>query len=1078
MRIVIDMQGAQTESGFRGIGRYTMAFSQAVVRNRGEHEIILALSGLFPETIEPIRAAFDGLLPQENIKVWYSTGPVRNCDPDNEWRSRVAQLIREAFLASLRPDIVHLTSLFEGYNDDAVTSIGVFDQLTPVSISLHDLTHLLSPDHYLKPDPGYERFYRQKVTCLEQASVLLVTSQSLEKDAKKVLDLNEDRIINVSCNIEAEFCETDWDSAAHRAIGTWINYLSDNHDFSIISRLNEKRPKLAFISPLPPERTGIADYSAKLLPALADYYEINMIVAQNQVDFPEMNRYGTVRDLQWFKDHACEINRIIYHIGNSPYHQHMLALLREIPGTVVLHDFYISHLLNWMEVHAQQNATLVKALYAAHGYPAVRDRFKAGNLETAVMAYPANLEVLQCAQGVVVHSEYARQLAGQWYGEDAAEEWQVIPLVRSPPTREGNRETARASLGLAADDFVICSFGFVGHTKLNHRLLNAWLASTLAQDARCKLIFVGENPSGDYGNELSRIIRRSNSENKICITGFVTTEEFQNYLFATDVAVQLRTHSRGESSAAMLDCLNHGLPTIVNANGSMAELAANTVWLLPDNFTDAELIEALETLWRCPQQRQQLGRHARDYIVRHHTPEYCAKRYAAAIEHFHSRSATKTPALLQTVARLNGHTPHDVECQQIAKAISASLPLMRPARRLLLDVSSTCRNDLKTGIERVARALMLALLEASPDGYRVEPVYLCEIDNGWYYRFARRYTLELLNCPTAILHDDILEPECGDVLLALDLSGDMLIRANQAGLFTYYRNHGVALYSLVFDLLPVLLPQAFPPGANQSHEHWLQVISKFDGAVCISKAVADELAAWRETNLSADDSKRSFDISWFHLGADIANSAPNKGFPKNAGSVLKQVAKRPSFLMVGTIEPRKGHLQTIAAFTQLWNHGVDVNLIIVGQEGWKTGVPENMRRTIPEIVHTLKNHPEKENRLFWLGKVSDEYLEKVYAASAGLIAASEGEGFGLPLIEAAQHKLPIIARDIPVFREVAGEHAFYFSGNQPESLAESIKYWLKLYAKKAHPKSNALPWLTWQESAERISQIVCKTEVG
>ena len=63
MRIVIDMQGAQTESRYRGIGRYSLSFAQAVVRNRGEHEIILALNGLFPETIEPIRGTFDKLLP-------------------------------------------------------------------------------------------------------------------------------------------------------------------------------------------------------------------------------------------------------------------------------------------------------------------------------------------------------------------------------------------------------------------------------------------------------------------------------------------------------------------------------------------------------------------------------------------------------------------------------------------------------------------------------------------------------------------------------------------------------------------------------------------------------------------------------------------------------------------------------------------------------------------------------------------------------------------------------------------------------------------------------------------------------
>ncbi len=117
MRIVIDMQGAQTKSRFRGIGRYTMSFTQAIVRNRGEHEVLLALSGFFPETIEPVRAAFNGLLPQENIRVWHAPGPVMEAYAANDGRREMAELIREAFLASLQPDVIHISSLFEGYVD-------------------------------------------------------------------------------------------------------------------------------------------------------------------------------------------------------------------------------------------------------------------------------------------------------------------------------------------------------------------------------------------------------------------------------------------------------------------------------------------------------------------------------------------------------------------------------------------------------------------------------------------------------------------------------------------------------------------------------------------------------------------------------------------------------------------------------------------------------------------------------------------------------------------------------------------------------------------------------------------------
>jgi glycosyltransferase involved in cell wall biosynthesis len=88
------------------------------------------------------------------------------------------------------------------------------------------------------------------------------------------------------------------------------------------------------------------------------------------------------------------------------------------------------------------------------------------------------------------------------------------------------------------------------------------------------------------------------------------------------------------------------------------------------------------------------------------------------------------------------------------------------------------------------------------------------------------------------------------------------------------------------------------------------------------------------------------------------------------------------------------------------------------------------------------------------------------------IAASFGEGFGLPLIEAARHKLPILAREIPVFREVASNHASYFKGTEPEALASSIRNWLALYAQDAHPKSDHIRWCTWAENAEQLRGIL------
>jgi glycosyltransferase involved in cell wall biosynthesis len=182
-----------------------MSFAQAIASNRGEHEVIIALSGLFSETINPIRKAFHGLLPPENIVVWHAPSPVREVANGNEWRRETAELIREAFIASLKPDVIHICSLFEGYVDDAVTSVDKFNQTVPVSISLYDLIPLLNPGHYLKPNFSYEKYYLRKIEYLKRASVLLAISEFSCQEGISHLGLSENSIVNISTDASLKF---------------------------------------------------------------------------------------------------------------------------------------------------------------------------------------------------------------------------------------------------------------------------------------------------------------------------------------------------------------------------------------------------------------------------------------------------------------------------------------------------------------------------------------------------------------------------------------------------------------------------------------------------------------------------------------------------------------------------------------------------------------------------------------------------------------------------------------------------------------------------------------------------------
>jgi Glycosyltransferase len=128
---------------------------------------------------------------------------------------------------------------------------------------------------------------------------------------------------------------------------------------------------------------------------------------------------------------------------------------------------------------------------------------------------------------------------------------------------------------------------------------------------------------------------------------------------------------------------------------------------------------------------------------------------------------------------------------------------------------------------------------------------------------------------------------------------------------------------------------------------------------------------------------------------------------------------------------------------------------------------------VEHVIDLIRTHKELNKRLFWLSGISDEYLEKIYASSTCFIMASEGEGFGLPIIEAARHKLPIIARDIPVFREIAGDSAYYFPNDKsPQTLANTIENWLNLYKENKHPKPYGIIYITWKENVKRLLEVL------
>lgn len=218
MRIVIDLQGAQTSgSRNRGIGRYSLSLAQAILRRRCGHEVMIALSGHFPDTIEAIRSDFDGLLPQENIRIWTTPSPVCDSDSSNLCRRKASEQIREAFLASLKPDMVLVSSLFEGLGDDSVTSVGLFSRSIPTAVTLYDLIPFIYSGLYLE-NPVTRSWYLRKIDHLRRADLLLAISESSRRDAIAYLGLPGDSVINVSTAAQDCFQPAIISSEAERQI--------------------------------------------------------------------------------------------------------------------------------------------------------------------------------------------------------------------------------------------------------------------------------------------------------------------------------------------------------------------------------------------------------------------------------------------------------------------------------------------------------------------------------------------------------------------------------------------------------------------------------------------------------------------------------------------------------------------------------------------------------------------------------------------------------------------------------------------------------------------------------------------
>jgi glycosyltransferase involved in cell wall biosynthesis len=303
-----------------------------------------------------------------------------------------------------------------------------------------------------------------------------------------------------------------------------------------------------------------------------------------------------------------------------------------------------------------------------------------------------------------------------------------------------------------------------------------------------------------------------------------------------------------------------------------------------------------------------------------------------------------------------------------------------------------------------------------------------------------------------------MECRADDILVLLDSSW----HADFFPVAEKLQRQGVSIVSVIYDLIPLTHPQFCDGPLVQVFDRWFDWIANTaNGFIAISSTIRDQVHAEVERRLGSEQTRsRWFDF--FHLGSELDQVDDGKTVRP---AVQKLFASGLSvYLMVSTIEPRKNHAYLLDAFERLWENGSDVVLCFVGRIGWKN----------ERLIERVKKHPQLNRRLYMFNDLDDVELEYAYGHAKSLVFPSFVEGFGLPLVEAMQRGLPVMASDIPVFREIGGDFISYFDLHQPESLGWLVVQFESSGVFPARQKMRDWSWLGWEDSARQLVQRVLR----
>ncbi|MDX2149155.1 MAG: glycosyltransferase [Bryobacteraceae bacterium] len=430
--------------------------------------------------------------------------------------------------------------------------------------------------------------------------------------------------------------------------------------------------RIALFSPLPPARSGIADYTAALLDPLRRLAEVQTFD-------------GEQRGFD-----SSQYDALVYQLGNNEYHAAAYEAALRHPGIVVLHEANLHHLIAEMTIkRGDWDAYLREVEY--NGGPAALahgQRVRALEVGPDYEGLPMLRRVLEKSTGVIVHSRAVRdQVRAAGYQGPVG----VIP--HGAWVADGDRNGYRFRLGLDETTPLVGIFGFLKPYKRIAESLRAF-RRLVRVEPRAKMILVGE-PHPDF--PVASLIQSLELTPLVRVLGFVPVEDLTGYMAACDVVLNLRYPTVGESSGTLLRALGLGRAVVVSDVGSFREYPDDVCLKAPVDGREEDLLyEYLNLLLSRPDVARRLGRRAREWVESECAWETVAERY---LEFLHRPVSTPDPP---------PQAVHPAPLEPAAPVEEAAPPIIAPESiTTWTEPGSGDRAYVETHLTRLTRTLQI-----------------------------------------------------------------------------------------------------------------------------------------------------------------------------------------------------------------------------------------------------------------------------------------------------------------------------------------------------------------------------------